>query len=133
MAKIGAIVTLLLILVGASGVWGQEKPDGELPSRVATHHAIALNDHRLEYDAIAETLPLTDAKGATTATVFTIAYLTDAAPGRARAVSFVFNGGPGAASVFLHLGALGPRIMETPGNGAVPSCTTPHRSRMMLS
>src|SRR5271168_105411 len=121
MTKIGAIVTLLLITFGAGQVCADEKPDGELPSRVATHHAIVLGDHRLEYDAIAETLPLTDAKGAATATVFTIAYLTDAAAGHERPVSFVFNGGPGAASVFLHLGALGPRIMETPENGAVPS------------
>ncbi len=33
----------------------------------------------------------------------------------------MFNGGPGAASVFLHLGALGPRILDTPANGAVPA------------
>src|SRR5438132_2561529 len=120
MAKIAAIVTLLLITLGASGISAQDKADSELPARVATHHAIGLGDHRLEYDAIAETLPLTDAKGTATATVFTTAYLT-AAPGRERPVSFVFNGGPGAASVFLHLGALGPRVMETPANGAVPN------------
>ena len=36
-------------------------------------------------------------------------------------MAFVFNGGPGAAAVFLHLGALGPRILETPPTGAVPS------------
>ncbi|MBV8133479.1 MAG: alpha/beta hydrolase [Alphaproteobacteria bacterium] len=121
MPKIGAILTLLLITLGADAVRADEKPEGELPARVATHHAIMLGDHRFEYDAIAETLPLTDAKGATTATIFTIAYLTDTAPGHERAVSFVFNGGPGAASVFLHLGALGPQIMETPENGAVPN------------
>jgi len=121
MAKTGAILILLLTTFGAGQVRADEKSDGELPARVVTHHAIGLGGHRLEYDAIAETLPLTDAKGAATATIFTIAYLTDAAPGRERAVSFVFNGGPGAASVFLHLGALGPQILETPQNGAVPS------------
>ncbi len=120
MAKTGAILILLLTTFGAAQVRADEKPDGELPARVATHHAIGLGGHRLEYDAIAETLPLTDAKGVATATVFTIAYLTDIAPGRERPVSFVFNGGPGAASVFLHLGALGPQIMETPENGTVP-------------
>ena len=36
-------------------------------------------------------------------------------------MAFVFNGGPGAAAVFLHLGALGPRILETPPTGAVPN------------
>jgi len=119
MAKIGAILTLLLITLGAGGVRADDKPN-ELPARVATHHSIAVGDHRLDYEAIAETLLLTDAKGAPTATIFTVAYLTDAAAGQERAVSFVFNGGPGAASVFLHLGALGPRIMETAENGAVP-------------
>jgi carboxypeptidase C (cathepsin A) len=120
MAKNAAILTLLLIAFSSGGVCADEKAD-ELPARIATHHAIGLGDHRLEYDAIAETLPLTDAKGATTAAVFTVAYLTDIAPTRERAVSFVFNGGPGAASVFLHLGALGPRIMETSEDGRVPS------------
>ena len=119
MAKIGAILTLLLITLGAGGVRADDKLN-ELPARVATHHSIAVGDHRLDYEAIAETLLLTDAKGAPTATIFTVAYLTDAAAGQERAVSFVFNGGPGAASVFLHLGALGPRIMETAENGAVP-------------
>ncbi len=36
-------------------------------------------------------------------------------------MAFVFNGGPGASAVFLHLGALGPRILETPPTGAVPN------------
>jgi carboxypeptidase C (cathepsin A) len=119
MAKIGAVLSLLLIALGAGGVRADDKPN-ELPARVATHHSIAVDDRRLDYEAIAETLPLTDAKGAPTATIFTVAYLTDATAGQERAVSFVFNGGPGAASVFLHLGALGPRIMETSANGSVP-------------
>ena len=77
--------------------------------------------HRLDYDAIAETFALTDRKGAATATIFTVSYLVAPPPGATRPVSFVFNGGPGAASVFLHLGALGPEIMETPANGDAPS------------
>jgi len=54
MAKIAAIVTLLLITLGASGVSAEERADSELPAAVATHHAIGLGDRRLEYDAIAE-------------------------------------------------------------------------------
>src|SRR5438105_14337755 len=121
MAKVAGIVTLLLITLGANGVFADENANSELPARVATHHAIGLGDRRIEYDAIDETLPLTDGKGTPTAAVFTIAYVSAAVPGRERPVSFVFNGGPGAASVFLHLGALGPQIMETPANGAVPA------------
>jgi carboxypeptidase C (cathepsin A) len=122
MPKSVAVVSLLLLAV----LWtpdsrADEKPNGELPARVATHHTIGLNERRLDYEAVAETLPVTDAKGNTTASIFTVSYLTDAENGSDRPVSFVFNGGPGAASVFLHLGALGPQILQTPESGAVPS------------
>jgi carboxypeptidase C (cathepsin A) len=115
-----AAVYLLLLTFGATAAGADEKSELELPARVATHHTMALGDQPLDYDAIAESFPLTDTKGATTATIYTISYLAEPPAGNERPVSFVFNGGPGAASVFLHLGALGPRIMETPENGAVP-------------
>jgi carboxypeptidase C (cathepsin A) len=121
MAKITAVVWLFLVVLGAAGVRADEKPEAELPGRVATHHGIVLGDSKLDYEAIGEALPVIDNKGATTASIYTTSYLADSGSGSPRPVSFVFNGGPGAASVFLHLGALGPRIMETPENGAVPS------------
>src|SRR5258708_13465509 len=119
MTKIIAPAYFLLI-VCAAGVRADDKPDNELPARVASHHRIMLGDVRLDYEAIAETLPVIDTKGATTASIFTTSYLADAGTGNQRPVTFVFNGGPGAASVFLHLGALGPRIMETPENAPRP-------------
>src|SRR3982074_2860926 len=61
-----------------------------------------------EYRAVAETIGLTDGKGEPTASVFTVSYLAEPAAGGQRPVAFVFNGGPGAASGFLHLGALAP-------------------------
>lgn len=127
MARAVATLWLLLLVLVAGAAQADEAPANGLPAnglpaRVATHHAITLGERRLGYDAIAETVPVIDAKGAPTASIFTVSYLADAAPGAMRRpVSFVFNGGPGAASVFLHLGALGPRIMATPENGAAPS------------
>ena len=91
-----------------------------LPEHVETRHTIQLGQRSLDYRAIAETIALTDAKGNKTASVFTIAYLADPKPGQNRPVAFLLNGGPGAASVFLHLGAAGPRIMEDTPGGAVP-------------
>ena len=122
MRKFIAVVSLLLLAI----LWtpdsrADESANGELPARVATHHTMGLNERRLDYEAVAETLPVSDAKGNTTASIFTVSYLTDGENGNARPVSFIFNGGPGAASVFLHLGALGPQILETPENGAVPA------------
>jgi carboxypeptidase C (cathepsin A) len=121
MPKIAAVAYLLLVLLGAGAAGADEASKGELPARVATHHSIALDGRKMDYEAIAETLPVNDAKGNTTATIFTVSYTANAENVGDRPVSFVFNGGPGAASVFLHLGALGPQILQTPENGTVPS------------
>src|SRR5690606_22514951 len=74
------------------------------------------------YEAEAGTLVLLGADGGTTARIFYVAY--ELKPGEAdrepasRPVTFVFNGGPGAASAYLHLGALGPRVLRTAEKGA---------------
>jgi carboxypeptidase C (cathepsin A) len=115
-----AVLYLLVVVLAAGGARAGDDGKSEVPTRAATHHSIVLGTHRIDYEAIAETLPLTDTKGATTATIFTTSYIADNGPGSDRPVSFVFNGGPGAASVFLHLGALGPKVLETPPDGAVP-------------
>ncbi len=115
----GALVIVLAAFAVAASA--DDKPaTPQAPARVETRHAIALAKGRVEYRAIVEAITLTDAKGTPTAAVYTVSYLSEPASGAARPVAFVFNGGPGAASVFLHLGALGPRIMDTPGDGSVP-------------
>src|SRR5579862_2237264 len=122
MRRILPLVALVFVLWPA-GPRADDKPPPhpEPPARVETRHAITLAGRRIDYRAIAETIGLSDAQGAPTASIYTVAYLADAAPGALRPLAFVFNGGPGAASVFLHLGALGPRILETPASGAVPA------------
>lgn len=118
------IAAALLLLAGAARADAPPKPaaaSAALPAKVETRHTITLDGHKLEFRAIAESLPVTNANGAVTASVFTVSYLAAAAAGEPRPVSFVFDGGPGAASVFLHLGALGPRILETPETGAAPA------------
>jgi len=116
----------LMTLVGlaAGGLRADDKPapsTSELPARVETRHTLNLPGQPLEYRAVAETIGLTNQKGEASASVYTVSYLADAPAGQPRPVAFVFNGGPGAASVFLHLGGLGPRILETPASGAAPN------------
>jgi carboxypeptidase C (cathepsin A) len=118
-----AIGLLLLTLAGPAAHAADEKPPptpAEPPAYVETRHTITLSGRSLDYRAVAETIGLTDAKGEPTASVYTIAYLAESVAGQQRPIAFVFNGGPGAASVFLHLGALGPRVLDTPASGAVP-------------
>jgi carboxypeptidase C (cathepsin A) len=55
------------------------------------------------------------------AAVFTTAYLKKGVAPAARPVCFAFNGGPGSASVWLHLGALGPQRVVVGDNGLAPA------------
>src|SRR5205807_8161575 len=117
------VACCLLMIVGFAAR-ADDKPAAaaaELPARAETRHTINPAGRSLDYRAVAETIGLTDRKGEPTASVYTVSYLADPPAGTQRPVAFVFNGGPGAASVFLHLGAAGPRILETPASGAVPA------------
>ena len=55
-------------------------------------------------------LPLRDAHDKTTAKIFYVAYWREPQDTK-RPITFVFNGGPGAASAYLHLGAIGPKAI----------------------
>jgi carboxypeptidase C (cathepsin A) len=82
-----------------------------LPADSVTEHSIATAKTSLSYTATAGTLPFYDQSGEQSAAIFYTAYVAkDAAPNRP--VTFVFNGGPGAASAFLHLGLVGPRVLD---------------------
>jgi carboxypeptidase C (cathepsin A) len=123
------ITVALALLASSPGVAWSEVPQPPapvpgvvslLPPPQTTDHAIDLHGRTLSYQARAGTLSLPDGSGAVTAEVFYVAYsVRSEAPGEAssRPITFVFNGGPGAASAFLHLGALGPRIVQTSAKG----------------
>src|SRR5581483_10318870 len=83
-----------------------------LPPDSVTRHAIDTTSGRLDYTATAGTLSLYDQSGERTAAIFYTAYVKQGEQSANRPVTFVFNGGPGAASAYLHLGLVGPRIVE---------------------
>ena len=88
---------------------------------VVTHHRISVDGKELKYTATAGLMPIKDAKGETEARIFYIAYtLDEAASGPSRPLMFSFNGGPGSASVWLHLGTLGPRRVTITEEPVIP-------------
>ncbi|HYA80102.1 MAG TPA: peptidase S10 [Methylocystis sp.] len=80
----------------------------KLPADKVTTHTLALHDRKLAFKANVSTIHITDSKGGPEADIVTTAYTLDGADIGKRPITFVFNGGPGAASAFLQLGALGP-------------------------
>lgn len=79
----------------------------------------------MEYDTCVEFIPVVGegfegACGEPQAAVMVTGYVLRGAPATARPVCFAFNGGPGSASIWLHLGALGPKRVVVPDDGSMP-------------
>ena len=82
-----------------------------LPADSVTEHSINTARGPLAYTATAGTLAFYDQSGEQSASVFYTAYVAKNGQST-RPLTFVFNGGPGAASAFLHLGLVGPRVLD---------------------
>jgi carboxypeptidase C (cathepsin A) len=86
-----------------------------------THHSITVRGKTLNYTATVAQMPLKDAAGETEAHIFYMAYTLDGANDSARRpVTFCFNGGPGSASMWVHMGGMGPRSPRLEANGSMP-------------
>ncbi|MFN0011040.1 MAG: S10 family peptidase [Phycisphaerales bacterium] len=101
-----------------------DKPkDAKEPPRPSvTEHEVTIGGQSVRYVAAAGTLPLLDDKQKAKASVFYVSYsklsggegsaAVAAGTPAARPITFAFNGGPGSSSVWLHMGALGPRRVK---------------------
>src|SRR5437868_9156805 len=95
----------------------------KLPADSITKHTLSLPGRTLAFTATAGSIRLFDDKGEPQADIAYTAYQLDGAdPGR-RPVTFFFNGGPGAASAYLQLGAAGPWRLTIDGEAAIPSAS----------
>jgi len=129
-------LALAIVVAGAFGAaTAQEQPGkGEprdprgvlrlLPADAVTEHSIDTPRGKLAYTATAGTLAFYDQSGEHSASVFYTAYVAknsgDKNAGGNRPITFAFNGGPGAASAYLHLGLVGPRVLELGQDGTRP-------------
>ena len=101
-------------------------PNGErlkpLPANATTHHKMSLGGRDLAFTATAGTIRLYDAQqGAPQADIAVLHFRRDETDLAKRPVTFVFNGGPGYASAWLNLGALGPWRLRMDKESAFPS------------
>lgn len=115
-----SLLTLLLSLALAAPLAAQDHAN-VVPPDSTTHHSFKVGAADAAFTVIAGTLPLEDGKGERLASMFYVAYTRDGAAHDSRPITFVFNGGPGASSAYLHIGALGPRVVEFGNAGQVPT------------
>jgi carboxypeptidase C (cathepsin A) len=106
---------------GKDGADSSKDDFTKLPAFAAdktAHQTLQIGGKTLNYDATVGSLPVLDDKGKTIAEVMFIAYTV---PGANRPVTFALNGGPGASSVYLNLGAIGPKRVQFGAEGNSPS------------
>ena len=101
---------------------GSTTPPNPLPPEAVTQHVLELSDRTIHFTAKAGAILLSDAKsGSPLADVAYVAFLKDGEDPAKRPLTFAINGGPGAASAWLDLGAIGPWRLPIVGAALAPS------------
>jgi carboxypeptidase C (cathepsin A) len=99
-----------------------------------SHHTVTIGGRTIPYTATAGTLTLRDDDGKPIASMFYVAYTADGARDANRPVTFSYNGGPGSASLFVHMGLAGPMHVMTDSPNAThgPSFTITENHESLL-
>ena len=99
----------------------EKKADDKKPEVGRAEGSVTVDGKKVEYVATCSEMPILKPDGKPAAQVFYTAYTLKSAPDAAtRPVTFCFNGGPGSSSVWVHLGAFGPKKVELPADGLTP-------------
>jgi carboxypeptidase C (cathepsin A) len=86
-----------------------------------TPHTLRLEGRDIKYTATAGTLPIRLDNSQVAARMFFVAYTRNGEDVKTRPVSFLYNGGPGAASIWLHMGSFAPKRVEMAAEGFQPA------------
>jgi carboxypeptidase C (cathepsin A) len=94
------------------------------PQQIQTQGSVTIEGRKLDYNAVAGTILLTgkdEDKNDPTASMFYVAYFKRDADVRRRPLTFLYNGGPGSSTVWLHMGAFGPKRVVTEDDSHTPA------------
>ncbi len=93
----------------------------QLPADSTTSHTLELPGRTLKFHATAGSIALTGDDGNLTAELGYVAYQLDGGDPRTRPVAFLFNGGPGSASAWVHIIGFGPWRLPADASSLSPS------------
>jgi carboxypeptidase C (cathepsin A) len=115
---------------------GREQKELPVPaeSSVVTHHQLTLNGKTLHYTATAGNVLVRNDEDKPYGSFFYVAYTLDGAEPKTRPVTFLYNGGPGSATLWLHMGSVGPVrvITDSPKpTGGAPYQIVPNQDTLL--
>lgn len=129
MKTISSLTILFLFLISpliAQDI--EEKKSFELrePQRFESTHSGTFGGQKITYKAIVAETFLKNEKGEVTAGLWSTAYVREGANPSSRPVMFIFNGGPGSASIWLHVGFFGPKVVKVDSEGKKDDGAAPY-------
>ncbi len=128
MKKVISLLSLLLLCAVSVAAFTKQAPGDaakELPvpeeTSSVTHHSVVIGGQTIKYTATAGNLLVDNNDGDAIGSFFYVAYTRDGVSDPAhRPVTFLFNGGPGSSTIWLHMGSFGPVRVETANAKATP-------------
>lgn len=135
MRKLPLAAALAALLFGTSAFAASDKQDKIPPTDQAeaalvqpqsstSEGSVSVEGKRINYQAVAGTLVLHgkgDQENQPTVSMFYVAYFKKGEEPGKRPITFIYNGGPGSATVWLHMGAFGPRRVVTSDDSHTPA------------
>lgn len=112
-----SLTALCLPLIAADDKKKDEKPVEKGISLDPVDAEVVIDGQTVSYTVTADTLMLKTDEDKEVASVFHVSYVRKDGDTKTRPVMFAFNGGPGSSAVWLHLGALGPKLVPTTPDG----------------
>ena len=115
-----SVLAALFLIVPPMAAQDGAQPggDSETSSRWESQHSITVQGETVNYDAVIGSITLSNNEGTPTGELFYTGYFrTNGGPAASRPILFSYNGGPGSASFWLHMGIMGPRRVVTPSVG----------------
>ncbi|WP_428277573.1 S10 family peptidase [Candidatus Palauibacter sp.] len=124
MKPLSLITPVLALGLLPAGALAQDEPGAggnasePQPARWASNHSIVVDGATVEYEAVVGSVILRDNEENATGELFYTGYFrTNGGDPSTRPIVFAYNGGPGSASFWLHMGIMGPRRVVTPNVG----------------
>jgi carboxypeptidase C (cathepsin A) len=118
-----AAIVIAVVVLGAAP---RPTPMPPATPDAITHHSITLDGHTYAYTARAGTITLRDQDHRPTCRMFYVAYTLDGENVNTRPLTFLYNGGPGSSTMWLHMGSVGPKRVAVNSN-ATESSGPPYR------
>jgi carboxypeptidase C (cathepsin A) len=130
MKKLKQVVYLCSILIVPLICQGQDEKksfEPREPKRFESTHSGTFGGQKVSYKAVVSESFLKNSSGEITAALWSTAYLKEGATNSSRPVMFVFNGGPGSASIWLHVGFFGPKVVKVDSEGKLDDGAAPYK------